>query len=71
MQAVAFIGCGLLSWAVSYIVLSRLMFRSRLKKWEHFEDMMNEGCQTTMLLILSGLVGFVVVFAIFVGWLQR
>ncbi|WP_338846303.1 hypothetical protein V8J88_21405 [Massilia sp. W12] len=47
----------LFAWIAWYQLLSRIMFRSRLKRWERMEDMMNEGNQTSIILLISGICG--------------
>jgi hypothetical protein len=47
------LSCILLAWVPTYFLISRFCFRSRPKKWERFEDMMNDGVETSMLLLSS------------------
>lgn len=55
MKTVLVLLVGMIVWVVAYQVLSRLLFINRLKKWETMEDTMNEGAQTSLVLLLSGL----------------
>lgn len=71
MFGLGFIGCLLLASGASYLILGRFLFRSRSKPWEQFEDMMNEGCQTTLLLLASGVIGGVSATILFVWWLRN
>ncbi|MBA4188251.1 MAG: hypothetical protein C0467_09575 [Planctomycetaceae bacterium] len=71
MFALSFIGCFLFAWVVAHVVLGRFLFRDRTKPWEQFEDMMNEGCQTTLLSIASGLIGAITTTILFIWWLRR
>jgi hypothetical protein len=66
MSELAIIVCLLIAWGVSYLALSRFLFRARLKPWERFEDMTNEGCQTTLLLVVSGFLAAAAVVALVV-----
>jgi hypothetical protein len=58
-------------WVAFYLTLSRFLFVDRKKKWERMEDMMNEGAQTTLLSLLSGVLAIAAGLTVscLVGWI--
>ncbi len=68
MDTLIFLLVVLGTWVGSYLTLNRLIYPNGPKKWEVMEDMMNNGAQTSCLLLISGVmaivVGFVAIIAI-------
>jgi hypothetical protein len=63
MQTLTLALCGLATWVAAHLLLSRVIFRSRLnpRPHERFEGQLNEGCQTTIVMLASGAVAVGVV----------
>ena len=63
MKTLIVLHAALAVWVTGYLLLGRLLFPDRLKKWEVMEDMAKEGAQTGCLLLISGMgaVGVVVI----------
>lgn len=64
MHTLVVVSSFFLAWGLMYVGLSQIMFRSRSKKWEYMEDMVNCGCQTSLLLVLAGVLATVGTFLV-------